>query len=275
MARPLGMDAPAPPAFGALVLTALAATLAIAIYAAGPLAQNQHFHAFADTTLFGVAHFGNVASNAGYLVVGAAGLWRLAALRDRIPAPTRLAMHAWCVGFILVAAGSAWYHADPSDASLVWDRAAMTIVFAAATAIYLSDRGAGRAGMMAFAALAALGLWTQLYWGATGDLRPYRFAELLPFVLVPAICLLYRGHLTTFRQAAAVMAVFAAATACEHFDVAIAERLGGVTSGHTVKHLLSAWAGCLMLPRPRNIPSAALDRTRPAADFAPVMGHAG
>jgi hypothetical protein len=228
-------------------LPAIALGLALAVGAMGPIAQDQHFHAFADTSLFGIAHFGNVASNAAYLMVGVAGMCRLARVGIAVPAETALTLRAWFIGFILVAAGSAWYHADPSDASLVWDRAAMTVVFAAATAIYVADRISGRAGLLLLAALVALGLASQLYWHASGDLRAYRFAELLPFALVPAICMLFPGRLTTFRHAAAVIGVFAAATLCEHFDVEIADLLGGATTGHTIKHLISAGAGGLMI----------------------------
>jgi hypothetical protein len=230
------------------VLVTIAAIVALAIAAAGPLAQDQDFHAFADTSLFGIRHFGNVASNAAYLIVGVAGLWRLHRMAAVIPGHTVMALRAWFAGFILVALGSAWYHAAPSDASLPWDRAAMTIVFAAASAVYLADRISGRAGYFVFLVLAAMGLGSQFYWDATGDLRLYRFVELLPFVLVPAICALYPGRLTTFRHAAAVIVVFALATMAEHFDVEIAERLAETTTGHTIKHLISAAAGWLIVP---------------------------
>jgi hypothetical protein len=248
MASMLCPAGPQRPALRIAVLAALAAALVLAIAAAGPLAQDQHFHAFADTSLFGIEHFGNVVSNAAYLAVGVAGLRRLAGAGPAIPAATALTLRAWFIGFILVAAGSAWYHADPSDASLVWDRAAMTIVFAAATAIYVADRISGRAGLLVLVGLVALGLLSQLHWHDTGDLRTYRFAELLPFVLVPAIAALFPGRFTTFRHALAVMAVFAAATLCEHFDAEIAALLGDATSGHTIKHLISACAGWLMIP---------------------------
>jgi hypothetical protein len=230
------------------VLPAILIGLALAVAAAGPLAQDQAFHAFADTSLLGVSHFGNVASNAAYLIVGVAGLWRVRRIAAAIPADTAMALRAWFAGFILVALGSAWYHANPSDASLLWDRAGMTIVFAAASAVYVADRIPGRAGRFVFLALAVLGLGSQFYWDATGDLRLYRFVEFLPFALVPAICALYPGNLTTFRHAAAVIAVFALATIAEHFDVEIAEFLAETTTGHTIKHLLSAAAGWLMVP---------------------------
>ena len=93
--------------------------LALAVGAMGPIAQDQHFHDFADTGLFGLAHFGNVASNAAYLVVGLVGLRRVALLGTAIPGATALALRAWFIGFVLVVAGSAWYHADPNDTSLV------------------------------------------------------------------------------------------------------------------------------------------------------------
>ncbi len=240
MASPTELSAPARD-WRFAALAGLAALLAAAIAAAGMLHQDQQFHEFAGTAAFGLPHFGNVVSNLPYALVGIAGLARLG--RTDASLPLKAAFAAWCGGFILVAAGSAWYHAAPGDASLVWDRAAMTIIFAAATALYAADRISPRSGAVALAVLAALGLWSQWHWAVTGDLRAYRFAELLPFVMVPAICVLFPGRVTTLRHAWAIIAIFGLATLCEHYDRAIAEAVA--VSGHTVKHLVSALAGWL------------------------------
>jgi hypothetical protein len=222
-------------------LAGLAALLAAAIAAAGLLQQDQRFHNFADTAAFGIPHFGNVVSNLPYALVGIVGLARMGRLETSLPFTAAYAF--WCGGFVLVAAGSAWYHAAPADTTLVWDRAAMTIVFAAATALYAADRISPRAGAVALGILAAIGLWSQWHWAVSGDLRAYRFAELLPFVMVPAICLLFPGRVTTLRHAWAIIAIFGLATLCEHYDRVIADAVA--VSGHTVKHLVSALAGWL------------------------------
>ncbi|MGH7909171.1 MAG: hypothetical protein ACRENW_04890, partial [Thermodesulfobacteriota bacterium] len=200
------------------------------------------------TGLFGWTHFGNVVSNLAYVVVGIVGLIVVRPVRIDAAAAVRAAISAWFIGFILVAAGSAWYHSHPNDSTLVWDRAAMTIVFAAATALFISDRISARAGPAFLIGLIALGLASQIYWHLTGDLRIYRFVEYLPFVIVPAICLLFPGRLTTFRHALAIIAVFAAATLCEHFDHDIHRLFGGAVSGHAIKHIVSAAAGWLLVP---------------------------
>src|SRR5262245_57475510 len=111
----------------------LTAALCVAVWAQGPLEQDQAFHDFAETEAFGLAHFGNVVANAAYLLVGMLAWRRIEPVA--VPPATKAALRAWALGFILVAAGSAWYHADPSDDTLAWDRAAMTVVFAAATAL--------------------------------------------------------------------------------------------------------------------------------------------
>src|SRR5580765_1338277 len=62
---------------GALALAFTAVCVLVAIFAP-PVAQPQSYHDFADKrALFGIANFGDVASNLPFLLVGIAGLWAL------------------------------------------------------------------------------------------------------------------------------------------------------------------------------------------------------
>ena len=52
-----------------------------------------------------------------------------------------MAVRAACSSaYVLTAFGSAWYHAQPSDATLVWDRLPMALGFAGLVAGTLTDR---------------------------------------------------------------------------------------------------------------------------------------
>src|SRR5215468_12296437 len=88
-----------------------------------PIAQNQHYHDFADQrTILGIPHFWNVVSNLPFIAIGAAGLWQ--SRRD----PAIIALF---LGILLTGFGSAYYHLDPNDSTLFWDRLPMAISFMA------------------------------------------------------------------------------------------------------------------------------------------------
>ena len=59
------------------VVAGTAALIVALAMLAPPEFQDQAYHDFAPTALFGVADFGVVASNGAFLIVGVWGLWRL------------------------------------------------------------------------------------------------------------------------------------------------------------------------------------------------------
>jgi hypothetical protein len=88
-----------------------------------PIVQNQNYHDFADQrTLFGIPNFWNVVSNIPFIGIGAVGLWQF----GRSQATMLLFLGVFLTGF-----GSAYYHLEPSDQTLFWDRLPMAIGFMA------------------------------------------------------------------------------------------------------------------------------------------------
>ncbi len=84
-----------------------------------PLLQDQNYHQFADQReLFGIPNFWNVVSNLPFIVVGVAGL-----LRFRRDATTFVLF----TGLFLTGFGSSYYHLNPNDSTLFWDRLPMTL----------------------------------------------------------------------------------------------------------------------------------------------------
>jgi len=49
------------------------------------------------------------------------------------------------VGFVLTAIGSAWYHLDPDDRGLAWDRMGMVVAFAGVLGLVAAHRVSVRA----------------------------------------------------------------------------------------------------------------------------------
>lgn len=203
-----------------------------------PIAQWQSYHDFADQrTLLGLPHALNVLSNLPFLVVGALGLVQLRTMPRASSAPYGV----FFAGVLLTAFGSAWYHLDPRDATLVWDRLPIALGFAGLVAGTLADRQPRRAVPYA-AAFAFVGLATVMTWAATGNLLPYLVMQV--GFLAAALFATARlpSAYTRARWLYAAAALYGAAVACEYFDAAIAAAAGGAISGHTLKHLLAALA---------------------------------
>ena len=227
------------------ILAGTAALVVALALLAPPVLQDEGYHDFAPTALFGVPDFGIVASNGAFLVVGVWGLWRIG-FRRIAPWPFRSPGEHWpylifFLGVVLVALGSGYYHAGPTTETLLWDRLAMTVVFSALLAAFIADRihlGAGVA--VALPLLLGLGALSMAAWRVTGDLRLYHLLQALPVLLVAIICLLFPGRVTRVKYIAWMAFWFGLATFCDLFDKVVYGWIG--FGGHGIKHLLAAIA---------------------------------
>ncbi|WP_198649925.1 ceramidase domain-containing protein [Zobellella maritima] len=221
------------------VLGSLALVLSL-----GPLAQNQAYHEFADQrTLWGLPHALNILSNLPLLVVGCAGL--LFVRRDRTEA-TRAAWQALFAGLVLVSAGSAYYHWQPSNETLLWDRLPMTIgfmgLFIALLGEYLRP---GLARLLVPALLT--GLASVFYWYWFDDLRPYIWVQFMPLLSIPLLMMLFDSRYSHGRWLLVALAWYGLAKLAEVYDLAIYQATDALISGHTLKHLLAAASGYSLL----------------------------
>jgi Ceramidase len=215
-----------------IFLAAMVASLA-ALWLLPPIYQPQSYHQFADVhTFFGIANFWNVVSNLPFIAIGAAGLlWH----RDN---PATVVIFA---GIFLTGFGSSYYHWNPNDATLFWDRLPMALAFAAILAYAIEERIDARAGAILLWPLLALGVFSLLLWRWTGDLRLYAWMQFFPCVALPVMFLTcppkYTG--TSYWVIAAVL--YALAKVFEYTDRAIYS-VEHLLSGHTLKHLSAAGA---------------------------------
>ena len=239
------------------LLAAVALAAGVIALLAPPVRQDLTYHDFADhRVVLGLPHGLNVLSNVGFLVAGA---WTLArAGRAALPGWERVAGIVFGVGLLLTGLGSAWYHAAPSNVSLVWDRLPLSALFPTVFAVVIGDRVSVAAGRALLAPLALGAVASVLWWQATDDLRAYALAQFLPILLIPLMLILLPGR----RPAVPLVwgiALYAIGKLTEVTDKALFA-LGGLVSGHTLKHLLAAAAatmiGCWLIPSGADGPKA-------------------
>jgi len=219
--------------------------------------QPQAYHNFADQRSFlRIPNFADVVSNVPFLVFG---LWGLAFwLRSNSePNPNHFVdrRERWpylvvFVGVLLTAFGSAYYHLEPSNARLVWDRLPMTIAFMAVVAAMIAERISVRAGLWLLPLLLLVGMSSVLQWYLSelrdaGDLRFYATVQAYS-VLFVLIVLLLPPRYTGSLDLAIVAGFYVLAKVLEILDKPIFE-LGHIVSGHTLKHLAAATAGYWIL----------------------------
>jgi Ceramidase len=178
-----------------------------------------------------------VVSNIPFIVVGALGLVQF---RDDA------AMVVLFLGFFLTGIGSAYYHWDPNDGTLFWDRLPMTISFAAIFALVVKERVGARVGAVLLWPMLVIGIASLLLWVWTDDLRLYFWAQFFPGVALLALFLLYPAKSSHGYYWIIAAALYALAKVFEFTDDAIYS-FGHVLSGHTLKHLAAATACFVVL----------------------------
>lgn len=228
------------------LLAGIAVLFIFTVFLLKPIPQDPAYHLFADQrTLFGIPNFWNVVSNVPYPIFGMMGL---ALLYSGTPAGGLPALRAvyllFFTGVFLVGFGSAYYHLDPSNASLVWDRLPMTIAFMAFFAIIVGEYISVRAGKALLWPLVFLGMASVIYWHYTeqagrGDLRPYAIIQFLPMLLIPLILLSDKPSLQPGKYIWWFLAAYLLAKVTEYFDTEIF-KFHNLMSGHALKHVISA-----------------------------------
>lgn len=233
----------------ALLLAVLVGGTMAAILA-DAVAQDQAYYLFADRrSLFGLPNFLNVVSNAPFAIVGAAGLYILS--RDRGAPSNRIAWQVFLVGVFLTTFGSGYFHLDPRDETLVWDRLPMTIAFMGFVTIVIGEYLSEKLAKQLLLPLLVIGATSVFYWAHTealgrGDLRAYALVQFLPMLLVPLVVLLFRRRSDLGRYIGWMIVFYIAAKLLEFFDAAVFS-VGSIISGHSLKHLFAAMAPACLL----------------------------
>ena len=201
------------------------------------------FHLFADTRMWlGIPNAADVLSNLGFLVAAAAGmlaLWRLPA--RLLTKAERATAALFFSGLAISAFCSSWYHLHPDDARLMVDRSGMSIAFAGLLGLAAATRLGESAGAFTASSL-LLAAPFAIYAAASGHLVPW---AIMQFGGMVALCVLpSRRALTDALHVhwLALVAIYSLAKLAEVNDDTIFEVTRHVVSGHTLKHVVAAFA---------------------------------
>ncbi len=209
--------------------------------------QKLAYHGFHDARmLLGIPNAMNVLSNAAFAIVGCLGLALIRRASAGVIDPRLKPAYATLfAGMLLTALGSAIYHWNPSNASLIWDRLPMAVAFMALFAAVLGERINPAVGRAALWPLVAFGVASVVYWAAFDDLRPYGIVQFYPILAIPVLiaCMPRRAPGGGYLMAA--IGCYVGAKFLEEADGWVFG-FGGLVSGHTLKHLAAAFGAWLI-----------------------------
>lgn len=224
----------------------------LVLFFVDPVPQWPAYHQFSDQrSYFGVPNFFNVVSSLLYLVIGIYGFVTIQRIAPAGQTSILLAPCLFYAGLILIAFASAFYHWSPNNGSLFWDRLAMTIAFMSLLSYVVSVFIEEDLGRRLLLPLLLVGIFSVIYWRYTeglgeGDLRLYGLVQFLPMLLIPLILLMFGRGRQEQKYLWYTIGIYALAKLAELYDEQLMNTLT-VISGHTLKHLLSAFAGLVLL----------------------------
>ncbi len=233
----------------ATILAVSAILTAILCFLPGiPLGSD--YHSFADQRLlWGIPHGLDVLSNIPFVLIGMAGMaftLRARSANSFVEASERIPYFVFFADVMLTGFGSAYYHAAPGNHRLVWDLLPMALSFMSLTDATIVERIGIKTGLRLLVPLLAVGVASVIYWHyeesqGHGDLRFYLFVQFFSPLAIAMMIALFPPRYTRTIDLSIAFVFFVLAKLCELADKQIYS-LGGVVSGHALKHLAAAFS---------------------------------
>ncbi|WP_034061702.1 ceramidase domain-containing protein [Lacinutrix jangbogonensis] len=217
------------------ILTSLGLALLIGIFIVSPIIQSQSYHDFSDAkTFFKMNNFWNVISNLPFFIVGFLGIYNIKLITEK-----KLQYVMFFSSILFVSIGSTYYHLNPNNYTLIFDRLPMTLLFMALSSIIISEFINDKIGKKFLLPMLLLGLFSVLYWVFFEDLSLYVFIQFYPMLVIPIVLVCFKSSYTHAYGYWLLLAFYIIAKGCEYYDVELFTKLK-VISGHSIKHIMSA-----------------------------------
>lgn len=228
------------------LLCAVLALLTVAIVAPAVAQSAQHHH-FVDQRAWGYIPFAaDVLSNLPFLLWGVLGL-SLLARQPRsaaccADAASRRLMGLFFAGLVVTAFMSAFYHWQPDNEGLTFDRLGMVLAFAGLMGLAAAGRVSARAGALLALAVLLLGPLSIWVWSASGNVLPWAVLQFGGMLLV--LCLAVHKPLLGAPDIrwGWVIVIYALAKCFEMTDEGVFAATSQLVSGHSLKHVVASFA---------------------------------
>jgi hypothetical protein len=221
-----------------LYLAALFVFIIMALFY-GPISQPQEYHDFADDReILGVPNALDVMSNLAIIYPGVVGLAFIHESRNRSQvSEDEISIQITLFsGMILTFAGSVWFHLDPTDSTMLWDRLGMSVVIGSCISLLIHDMWDRNLAAKIHLPIIIASIVSVLWWPVFDDLRVYFIVKHHPFILFPIFLLCGRRIYDKVSGYYWALSMFLLATIFEFADQQIFE-ITGIISGHTLKHI--------------------------------------
>lgn len=220
-------------AYATLII--LGVIMLIAVIIAYPINQDLAYHDFSDDNIFlKVNNFWNVTSNLPFLIVGFLGVYNIKSIAQK-----KFQYLVFFSGVFLIGIGSSYYHYNPNNFTLIFDRLPMTVVFMSLISIVISEFVNCKIGSKLLIPILLFGLVSVLYWIFFNDLSLYVFIQFYPMLAIPIILICFKSKHTNTYGYWLLLIFYIIAKLCEYYDDEIFGVLKAI-SGHSLKHIISA-----------------------------------
>ncbi len=209
--------------------------------------QDPAYHLFADQRmLINLPHALDVLSNLPFCLAGLLGIYAIAN-KPSLAQGFNVMYLVFFAAMLVTGFGSAYYHFDPTNQTLVWDRLPMAVGFMSMFAIIIGERLNPRLGRALFPWLLTAGICSVVYWHWQDDLRPYALVQFGTLLAMPLILLIYRRPDSGLLWLA--IGFYLLAKIFEAGDAQIYALTTHWISGHSLKHLAASITPLLILLR--------------------------
>ncbi len=203
------------------------------------ISQDPCYHDFADKrAIFDIPNFFDVTTNVFFAIFGFIGLY-FCLRKKQNDAPW-----SWIIfffGVAIVCFGSGYYHWNPNNDTLVWDRLPMTIGFMGLFIAILSEYVNTKIERLLLVPAILLGLFSVIYWHYVDDLRFYLWIQLIPLLTIPVAMIVFKGKYTHQKYLIIALMFYLLAKVTETYDKEIFSFNFKLLSGHSLKHILASF----------------------------------